>query len=121
MFLKLKMYSDENIRKRIWLIADGIPLKLDNITVRTNDSGKLLVTGWTNTIHFNNISKENVLQELDDLKSSFSEISKKFPEFNDIIKGNDLIIEYHMAYDGSGKVGIGLCSKIEGKLNWYIG
>ena len=121
MFLNLKMYSDENIRKRIWLIADGIPLKLDNITVRTNDSGKLLVTGWTNTIHFNNISKENVLQELDDLKSSFSELSKKFPELNDIIKGNDLTIEYHMAYDDSGKVGIGLCSEVEGKLNWYIG
>ena len=114
------MYSDENIRKRIWLIAEGIPLKLDNIFIRTNDSGKLLVTGWTNTINFNNIAKENILQELDDLKSSFSEIVEKFPELNDIVKGNDLTIEYHMSYNDSGKAGIGLCSEIEGKLNWYI-
>ena len=116
----LKMYSDENIRKRIWLIADGIPLKLDNMTIRTSNSGKLLVTGWTCTINFNKISKENILQELDDLKISFSGLSKSFPELNDIVKGNDLTIEYHIAYDDSGKAGIGLCSEIEGKLNWYI-
>jgi len=116
----LKMYSDENIRKRIWLIADGIPLKLDSMTIRTSDSGKLLVTGWTNTINFGNISKEKILQELDDLKSSFSDLSKKFPDLYDIVNGNDLIIEYHMAYDDSGKAGIGLCSEIEGRLNWYI-
>ena len=114
------MYSDESIRKRIWLITDGIPLKLDSMTIRTNDSGKLLVTGWTNTISFKNISKENILRELDDLKSSFSNFSKSFPELNDIVRGNDLTIEYHIAYDDSGKTGIGLCSEIEGNLNWYI-
>jgi hypothetical protein len=113
------MYSDENIRKRIWLIADGIPLKLDNMTIQANDSGKLLVTGWTNTIYFNNISKENILEELNDLKSSFSGLSKSFVELNDLVKRNGLTIEYHMTYD-TGKAGIGLCSEIEGKLNWYI-
>lgn len=115
-----KMYSDQNIRQRICLIADGIPLKLDNMTIRTNDSGKLLVTGWTSTINFNNISKENILQELVDLKSFFSGLSKSFTELNDIVKRNDLTIEYHMAYDDSGKAGTGLCSEVEGKLNWYI-
>jgi hypothetical protein len=114
------MYSDESIRQRIWLIADGIPLKLDSLTIRTSDSDKLLVTGWTNTINFSNISKENILQELNDLKCSFSDLLKKFPELNDIVKGNGLTIEYHMAYDDSGKAGIGLCSEIEGRLNWYI-
>jgi hypothetical protein len=114
------MYTDENVRKRIWLIPDGIPLRLDNITIRTSDSNKLLVTGWTNTINFSRISKENILQELVDLKSSFSDLAKTFPELSDIVKGNDLTIEYHIAYDDSGKAGIGLCSEIEGKINWYI-
>ena len=114
------MYSDENISKRIWLLADGIPLKLDSMTIRTFDSDKLLVTGWTTTINFSNISKENLLQELDDLKSSFSDLSKKFPGLIDIVKGNNLTIEYHMAYDDSGKAGIALCSEIKGKLIWYI-
>ena len=84
------MYSDENIRKRIWLIPDGIPLKLDNINIRINDAGKLLITGWTNTSNFNNISKQNILQELDDLKASFMDLSKSFPELNDIVNLNDI-------------------------------
>jgi hypothetical protein len=113
------MDTDE-IRKKIWRIADGIPFKLGNMTIRTTDSGKLLVTGWTNTINFKNISKGNILQELEELKSSFSDLSKSFDELNVIVKSNNLTIEYHMAYDDAGKVGIGLCSEFEGKINWYI-
>jgi hypothetical protein len=114
------MYSDETIRNKIWLIPDGIPLRLDNTTIQINDSSQLLVTGWTNTIHFRNISKESILQELNDLKSLFSNLSESFPELNEIVRANNLIIEYHMAYDDSGKTGIGLCSEIDGKLNWYM-
>jgi hypothetical protein len=110
----------KNVRERIWLIANGIPLSLGNMTIKTTDSGKLLVTGWTNTINFENISKANLLQELDDLKSSFLNLSKSFKELTDIVMINNLIIEYHMAYDDSGKAGIGLCSEINGKIYWYI-
>ena len=110
----------DNIRKRIWLIPDGVPLKLDNMTIRTIRSDKLLVTGWTSTIDFKNLSKGKILQELEELKCSFLDLSKVFNELNDIVKTNNLAIEYHMAYDDSGKVGIGLCSEIEGKINWYI-
>lgn len=114
------MYSDESTQQRVWLIPDGIPLKLDGMTIRLSDSNKLLVTGWTNTTSFSSISKENILKELDDLKSAFAVLLKKFPELNNIVKGNGLIIEYHICYEDSGKGGIGLCSEIEGILNWYI-
>lgn len=110
----------EYMRKRIWLIADGVPLRLENMTIRTTDSGKLFVTGWTDTIQFENISRKKIAQELDDLKISFSEFSKSFTELNDLVKLNNLTIEYHMAYDDSGKVGIALCSEIGGITNWYI-
>jgi hypothetical protein len=114
------MYSDESIRERIWRIGQGIPLKLDNITISTNDSGRLLVTGWTNTSNFNNISKETFLRELKDLKSLFSDLSRAFPEFNEILKRKGLLIEYRIAYDDSGKAGIWICSEIEGLINWFI-
>ena len=114
------MYSEENIRKQIWLLADRIPLKLPNITIQTNDTGKLLITGWTRTIYFHNISKENILNELDDLKTSFASLSESFPEINDVIRGNNFKVEFHMAYDDYGKGGIALCSEIDGILKWYI-
>jgi hypothetical protein len=112
--------TTKDIQERIWLIPDGIPLTLDDMTIRTTDSGKLLVTGWTSTIHFENITRGRILMELDDLKNSYSELSKSFNELNEIVSNNNLTIEYHMAYDDAGKVAIGLCSEIEGKLNWDI-
>ncbi|MEN3323445.1 hypothetical protein VP395_06875 [Mariniflexile soesokkakense] len=84
------------------------------------NSNKLLVTGWTNIIHFGNITKDSVMKELLDLKESFSKLTESFDEINSIVKTNNLTIEYHMEYDDSGKAGIGLCSEIDGELNWYI-
>jgi hypothetical protein len=101
--------TTKDIKERIWLIADGIPLKLDNMTIRTTDSDKLLVTGWTSTIHFENISRKNVLVELACLKDSYAKLSKTYNEINDIVRMNNLTIEFHIAYDDAGKVDIGLC------------
>ncbi len=89
------------------------------MTIRAN-ANKLIVTGWTSTNYFINISKENILQEFDDLKSSFSHLSKSVTELNDLVKLKDLKIEYNMSFDDYGKTGIGLCSEIDGELNWYI-
>lgn len=112
--------TTKEIKERIWLIGDGIPLKLDNMTIRTTDSGKLLVTGWTSSIHFENISRNKILKELADLKTSYGELSRIYEELNDLVQSNNLTVEFHMAYDDAGKAGIGLCSEIDGKLNWYI-
>lgn len=112
--------NNEEIRQRIWRIADGVPLKLGKVTIRTTDTGKLLVTKWIDTLYFENISKQDILNELNELKALFAGLSGSFNELNNIVDNNDLIIEYHVAYDDAGKAGIGLCSEIEGKLNWYI-
>ncbi|MCA0445135.1 MAG: hypothetical protein LCH54_02775 [Bacteroidetes bacterium] len=112
--------TTKDIRERIWLIPNGIPLKLENMTIRITDSNKFLVTGWTKTIHFENISRNIVLQELEWLKKSYNELTYTFNELNDIVVMNKLTIEFHVSYDDAGKIGIGLCSEIDGILNWYI-
>ena len=108
------------LRERIWKIADGIPLRLDNCTIKTNDSGRLLVIGWTDTMYFENISKGKVFQELNELKENFKKLADSFPDLVTIIKSNDLTIEFHMQFDDNGKAGVGLCSEIDGQINWYI-
>lgn len=108
------------LKERIWKIADGIPLRLDNCTIRINDNGSLLVTGWTDTIYFENITKDKVIQELNDLKDNFKKFSDAFPDLTKIINSNNLNIEFHMQFDDNGKAGVGLCSEIGGQLNWYI-
>lgn len=47
-------------------------------------------------------------------------LSESFTGLQYIVENNKLNIKYHIAYDDAGKVGIGLCSEIDGRLNWYI-
>lgn len=112
--------NESHIQDRIWRIADGMPLKLGNMTIQISDSNKLLVTGWTNTVHFENIKKDSVLRELEELKATFNYLIETFADLNTIIERNNLVVEFHIAYDDAGKVGIGLCSELNEKLNWYL-
>ena len=113
------MELPENIREKIWRIADGIPLRLGNMAIRIAD-GKLLVTGWTSTIHFENLHKHKMLEELNDLKTNFQLLSDSYQELENMKSGNNLELEYHLAYDDGGKASIGLCSEIGGLVYWYI-
>lgn len=115
-----KKMRKEELKERIWKIADGVPLKLGRMTIETSKTDKILVTGWTDTIHFENISKDFVIGELRDLKDSFIELIDTYNELKSIVKTHKLTIEYHMSYDDAGKAGIGLCSEIDGIINWYI-
>ena len=108
------------LTERIWRLADGIPLRFDNCTIRINDNGTLLVTGWTDTIYFENITKDKVIQELNELKDNFKKLSELVPDLLTLIDSNNLTIEFHMQFDDNGKAGIGLCSEISGQINWYI-
>lgn len=112
--------DSNQLTEKIWRIADGIPLRLDNCTIKIADNGRLLVTGWTDTFYFENITKDKVIQELSELKDSFNKLSESFPDLLTIIKSNNLTIEFHMQFDDNGKASVGLCSEIEGQINWYI-
>jgi hypothetical protein len=112
--------TDDNVRQRIWAIPDGVPFKLDNMMIKTTSSNRLIVTGWTSTSNFENISRNTIRRELEELKSSYNDLSNKFKELNNIIANLGLVIEFHMAYDDAGKVGLGICSEVDGHLNWYI-
>ncbi|WP_375238804.1 hypothetical protein [Aurantibacter sp.] len=112
--------NKKQLKGKIYKLADGVPLKLDRMTINLLDSNKLLVTSWINTIDFKSITKDLVNKELIELKALFSELMSSFNEFDIILTSNNLSIEYHIAFDDSGKAGIGLCSELDGKINWYI-
>lgn len=105
------------IEQKTWLIAEGLPFKFDNITIRTTDGGKLLVTWWTPTVFFENISQENIESELVQLKKNFIALAEEYRAIE--LLRNELEVEYHISYD-SGKAGVGICSEINNEVIWYI-
>lgn len=111
--------NKDNLENAISRLPDGIPFKYGNITIRITGS-TLMVTSWTNTIHYKNITKKNVETELTNLKTTYYDLANTYDELDDIVERNNLIIEFHVAYDDAGKGGIGLCSEINDVINWYI-
>lgn len=105
------------IEQRTRLIADGVPFKYGNITISTTDSGKLLVTWWTQTIYIENITKEKSERELDQLKEVFAELVDEYDAIESL--RNNFEIEFLVSYD-TGKAGVGICSEINNELIWYI-
>jgi hypothetical protein len=108
-FVGCYVMDKTDLTERIWRIADGIPLRLDNCTIKINDNGRLLVIGWTDTIYFENVTKDKVIQELNELKGNLKKLADSVPDLVTIIKINDLTIEFHMQFDDNGKASIGLC------------
>jgi len=107
------------LEDKIWRIADGIPLKLGNMNIRMTDTGTLLVTWWTDTIYFENITKEYALKELRKLREMFLELQEEYNALNTIVEVNSLKIEYHVSYD-TGKGSVGICSDIDDVVHWYV-
>jgi len=112
--------NKESIRTGIFYILDGRPLILPEMSIQISRSNNLIVTGWTRTIHMENINRNEVMVEVETLKNNFRKFMKEFPELTDIISMNRLSVEFHFCYDDYGKAGIGICSEIDGTINWYI-
>ena len=113
------MELSENLRNKIWRLPDGIPVNIGNMTIRLVDN-KMLVTGWTSSLFFQNVTRTKAYEELIALKSDFSQLRAKYNELAQIPDWNNLDTEYHIAYDDGGKGAVGICSEINGELHWYI-
>ena len=111
--------NSEQIRERIWSIADGVPLSIENVTIRIDRAGKLLVIGQTDTCYFENVTKEKTLLELQNLKEYFISLKSQFEELQNLISLNNLTTEYHITFP-DGKNAIGICSEINNEVNWYL-
>lgn len=97
-------------------LLEGQSYKIDDLRLGMIDSHTMHVTGWTQYIDINNVTKHIALSELNEIKELFnqmvdsSEILKKFI--------TDKSIEYNLAYD-YGMGAIGICSERDNVIKWY--
>jgi hypothetical protein len=103
------------LKNAIILLADLHTYTVGDITLNAKDKDHLSVTGWTNSIALENISKQKALEELSETKLLFDKMVKCSNEFATFIKNRQ--IEYRLGFD-YGMGGIGLCSETNGQLVW---
>ncbi|UEG51283.1 hypothetical protein LK994_07345 [Ferruginibacter lapsinanis] len=103
------------INNALILLADGHSLKVGDLTFGCRDKTNFSVSGWTNNILLENVTRQSALTELNDIKSLFSKMVDTSNELADFIKNKQII--YYLGYDyGMGSIGI--CNKKNGQLKW---
>ena len=111
------MTEDEvkiRLKNAILLLADQQSYKVGDITLSSKDQN-ISVTGWTNSIALENITKQQVLADLSETKIIFDNMVKCSNEFEHFIKDKQII--YQISFDyGMGAVGI--CSETNKHLVW---
>lgn len=106
------------IKTAIEFLKDGTPFTVGDIRLGVTEMGDIEVAGWSRYINFENLTKENSLKELDEIKSLFKEMIESSPELKMFIEGKDVL--YSLYYDDYGKVSITICSEKKGVLKWEL-
>lgn len=107
-FAKLK-----NVKQ---LLQDNQSLKVGDLTLRSKDNNELAVIGWTNFIHFENLTKRQSIIELKEIKDLFRlmlNVSEDLKNFAENKK-----VSYFLSYYDSGKCEISICSEEGEQIFW---
>jgi hypothetical protein len=107
----------ERIKGAIGIIREGQPFKLGDLLITRQDKNTLSVTGWTQHLYLNQLTKSNAAEELVHIKQDFQKLVSSSSDWKDFL--NDKTIQYNLDYDEFGK-GIGICNEINGEIKWLI-
>ncbi len=103
------------LKNAIQLLVDQHPYTVGDITLSSKDRNNIGVTGWTNSISLENITKQQTLADLSEIKVVFENMVKCSNEFEHFIKDKQIV--YHIGYD-YGMGAISICSETNGHLVW---
>ena len=115
---KTRQMDKDRIRTAVDFLKDGQSFKLGDLTLGITDNGDVYVTGWTQYINIENLTRDIALYELKEIKELFERMTHHSPELKRFTV--DRVVKYNLAYDDSGKVGIGICEEVNGKLTWIM-
>jgi hypothetical protein len=100
------------------LLKDGQSLTIGDLRLGIEESGSMYITGWTQYLDINNLSKAKALQELSEIKALFYDMVSDSKELEIFIVGKSL--KFNLAFN-YGKGGFGICSEKNGIITWETG
>ena len=107
----------ERLKGAIEAIRDGQRFKLGDLLI-TKDKNTVLVTGWTESLHLNVLTKSIAKEELAHIKQDFQKLVSSSDDWKEFV--TDKTIQYNLDYDEFGKGGPGICKEVNGKIEWMV-
>lgn len=107
---------EERIRTALEFLKDCQSFKVGELRLGAGKQGVIEVAGWTQYTNFANLTKQQSLRELEEIKTLFYKMVNASPDLKDYIK--DKSAEFNLYFDDYGKGSIELCSEKEKVVTW---
>lgn len=102
--------------KRIRVFERWPSYKVGELRLGAEKPGLIEVTGWSQYTNFSNLTKQQCLNELKEIKVLFLRMVEASSEFKEFVK--DKSAEFNLYFDDYGKGSICLCSEKEKIITW---
>lgn len=109
---------ENRIKTALEFLKDGQSFSVGDLRLGIDSYNCLVVTGWSQYLNLTNLTKKNSLQELQEIKSLFSEMLDSSAELKKFAEKR--CIEYVLSFDDYGKASIDICTEKNGILKWQI-
>lgn len=109
---------ENRIKIALEFLKDGQSFSVGDLRLGIDSFNCLVVTGWSQYSNFTNLTKKNSIQELEEIKSLFSEMLNSSVDLKKFAEKKS--IEYVLSFDDYGKASIDICSEKNGVLKWQI-
>lgn len=108
--------KSQRIKSAIEFLKDGQSFRVDDLRLGVADDG-IYVTGWSQYLNLENVTKEQSLIELSEIKSLFKLMVDSSPELEEFIRTKKIKINLAFNYGASA---IGICSEKDGVITWEL-
>ena len=105
------------IKTAVEFLKDGQSFNVGDLRLGI-ENNTITVTGWSQYSYVENLTKNQALKELDEIKTLFNRMVNSSQELKDFIANK--ITEYNLYFDDYGKGSIIICSEKDGAIKWEM-
>jgi hypothetical protein len=106
------------VKTAIEFLKDGQSFTVADLRLSIEENNTLRVTGWSQYIDFENLTTQQSIKELEEIKSLFKRMIEVSSDLRTFIEGKS--IKYSLYFDDYGRASIPICSEENGLLKWEV-
>lgn len=103
------------IKTAVEFLMDGQSFKVGDLRLGMNGKYDMYVTGWSQYLNLENLTKHQALKELEEIKNLFKQMLDVSQELRNFV--HDKRMKYNLAFN-YGMGAIGICSEKNGAVEW---
>lgn len=107
---------EERIKTALKFLKDKQTFKVGELRLGTKGKNIIEVTGWSQYTDYKNLTKQEALRELEEIKVLFYKMVAVSSELKTFLE--DKIIQFNLYFDDYGKGSIGICFEKDNNLEW---